>query len=181
MRPFYRADQYGMKNSVGYLVRRAANLILPQFETLFAKEELTFSQWAVLMALREWEASTSGEIARHICHDAGSLTRILDQLERRGLIARLRSDADRRVITLTLTPQGLELVESLMPRVADFWNSLLSDYSHAEIKALIRLLTRLVDAAGGARDETGLGRRRRDERQEHDRHHDPHRRRGRYG
>jgi hypothetical protein len=38
MRPFYRASQYGMKNSVGYLVRRTANLVLPRFEALFAMD-----------------------------------------------------------------------------------------------------------------------------------------------
>ena len=32
MRPFYRASQYGMKNSVGYLVRRSANLVLPRLD-----------------------------------------------------------------------------------------------------------------------------------------------------
>jgi DNA-binding MarR family transcriptional regulator len=153
MRPFYRASQYGMKNSVGYLVRRTANLVLPQFEALFADAELTFSQWTVLMALREWRSSTSAEMARNICHDAGSLTRILDQLETRGLIARLRSDSDRRVVTLTLTPQGAEMMERLMPRVVDYWNTLLGDFSHTEIRSLIGLLTRLVEAAGGARDE----------------------------
>jgi DNA-binding MarR family transcriptional regulator len=154
MRPFYRVSDYGMKNSVGYLIRRTANLALPQLEEMFADDELTFSQWTVLMALREWQASTSAEIARNICHDAGSLTRILDQLERRGLIARLRSDTDRRVVMLTLTPRGAELVERLMAKVVDFWNSLLGDFSHGEIKTLIKLMTRLVAAAGGEPDVT---------------------------
>ncbi|HEX4269896.1 MAG TPA: MarR family transcriptional regulator [Rhizomicrobium sp.] len=152
MRPFYKAGDYGMKNSVGYLIRRTANLVLPQLETMFAEDELTFSQWTVLMALREWQASTSAEIARNICHDAGSLTRILDQLEQRGLIARLRSDADRRVVMLTLTPRGGEMVERLIHKVVDFWNSLLGDFSHGEIKTLIKLMSRLVTAAGGEPD-----------------------------
>jgi DNA-binding MarR family transcriptional regulator len=149
MRPFYRASDYGMKNSVGYLIRRTANLVLPQLETMFADDELTFSQWTVLMALREWKATTSAEIARNICHDAGSLTRILDQLEKRGLIARLRSDTDRRVVMLTLTPRGAELVERLMAKVVDFWNGLLGDFNRDEVKSLISLMTRLVAAAGG--------------------------------
>lgn len=184
MRPFYRAGHYGMKNSVGYLVRRTANLVLPQFEAMFAENELTFSQWTVLMALREWQASTSAEIARSICHDAGSLTRMLDQLERRGLVTRLRSDTDRRVVMLTLTPRGAELVESLMPRVVAFWNTLLGDFSHGEIKTLIGLLTRLVEVAGDARDELGIARQRKRKDKPHvvrhdDRHREPRRRRGR--
>lgn len=181
MRPFYRASQYGMKNSVGYLVRRTANLVLPQFEALFADAELTFSQWTVLMALREWRVSTSAEMARNICHDAGSLTRILDQLEARGLIARLRSDSDRRVVALTLTPQGTDMMEKLMPRVVDFWNNLLGDFNHAEIKTLIGLLTRLVDAASGVRDELAQARQRktRERQQQNERPGERARRRGR--
>jgi DNA-binding MarR family transcriptional regulator len=163
MRPFYRAEHYSMKNSVGYLVRRTSNLMLPQLEELFADESLTFSQWTVLMALREWGHSTSAELARDICHDAGSLTRILDELEQRDLIARVRSETDRRVVLLSMTPQGLALVETLLPRVVAHWNELLGDFSHLEIKQLIKLLTRLTQAAEGKRDALNArGRKRQD-------------------
>lgn len=163
MRPFYRASHYNMKNSVGYLVRRTSNLMLPQLEELFADESLTFSQWTVLMALREWGHSTSAELARDICHDAGSLTRILDELEQRDLIARMRSETDRRVVSLSMTPQGLALVETLLPRVVAHWNELLGDFSHLEIKQLIKLLTRLTQTAEGKRDAQTLRGRKRQE------------------
>lgn len=153
MRPFYRASHYSMENSVGYLVRRTSNLMLPQMEALFAEAALTFSQWTVLMALREWGHTTSAELARDICHDAGSLTRILDELEQRDLITRVRSETDRRVVTLSMTPQGLALVENLLPRVVNHWNTLLADFSHLEIKLLIKLLTRLTLATEGRRDQ----------------------------
>jgi len=154
MRPFYHARRYGMRNSIGYLVRHSGNLILPQMEHLFDDQGLTFSQWTVLMALREWRESTAAELARGICHDAGSLTRMLDQLEKRGLVTRARSETDRRVVALALTAKGRALVESLLPRVVDFWNGLLRDFGHAEIRQLIGLLTRLTEAAEGRR-ETG--------------------------
>lgn len=153
MRPFYRATHYGMKNSVGYLIRRSSNLLMPQMEVLFADESLTFSQWTVLMALREWGQSTAADVARNICHDAGSLTRILDELEERGLITRARSETDRRVVALTLTTKGLSMVETLLPRVVEFWNGLLDGFSHLEIKLLVKLLSRLVEAADGQRAE----------------------------
>ena len=153
MRPFYRPSDYGMKNSVGYLIRRTSNLMLPQLESLFADQALSFTQWTVLMALREWGNSTPVQIARDICHDTGSLTRILDELEERSLVARSRSETDRRSVTLSLTSQGLALVEMLLPRVVEHWNSLLDGFSHAEIKLLINLLTRLTLATAGRRDE----------------------------
>lgn len=153
MRPFYHANSYGMDNSVGYLVKRSTGLLLPQMETLFASESLTFSQWTVLMALREWGQSTAAGIARNICHDAGSLTRMLDELEGRGLVARCRSETDRREVALTLTAQGLATVEGLLPRVVEFWNRLLGGFKHGEIRTLVKLLSRLVAAAGEERDE----------------------------
>lgn len=165
MRPFYRASDYSMKNSVGYLVRRTSNLMLSPMESLIAKESLTFSQWIVLMTLREWGHSTSAELARDICHDAGSLTRILDELEQRDLIARARSETDRRVVTLSMTSQGLALVEKLLPRVVEHLNTLLGDFSHLEIKLLVKLLTRLAAATEGKRDESGPRPRKRQEKQ----------------
>jgi DNA-binding MarR family transcriptional regulator len=153
MKPFYRTQHYGMKNSVGYLIRRSSNLLMPQMETLFGSESLTFSQWTVLMALREWGQSTAADLARNICHDTGSLTRILDELEERCLITRARSETDRRVVALTLTTKGLGMMETLLPRVVEFWNGLLGDFSHLEIKLLVKLLGRLVDAAGEQRAE----------------------------
>jgi hypothetical protein len=50
------------------------------------------------------------------------------------------------------------MMETLLPRVVEFWNGLLGDFSHAEIKSLVKLLSRLVDAAG---EQRGSPRRRR--------------------
>ena len=150
MRPYYRPNNYAMKNSVGYLMRMAINRVLPQMEALFEDQELSFSQWTTLVALHDGRITNAGDLAHNICHDAGSLTRLIDQIEKRGLVTRQRSETDRRVVTLGLTPRGRALVEAMAPRVMDFWNGLLSGFSHAEIDTLIALLTRLVLATDGA-------------------------------
>lgn len=146
MRPYYKPSNYTMKNSVGYLMRVCTNRVLPQMEALFDHEELTFSQWTTLVALHDGRISTAGDLAHTICHDAGSLTRLIDQLVERELVTRTRSETDRRVVTLRLTPRGSALVEVLAPRVMNFWNELLSGFTHAEVDILINLLTRLVIA-----------------------------------
>ena len=151
MRPYYRANNYSMSNSVGYLMRMSVNRVLPRMEELFEDQELTFSQWTTLVALYDGRITTAGDLAHNICHDAGSLTRLVDQMEKRGLIIRQRSETDRRVVTLGLTARGRALVEDLAPRVMNFWNGLLSGFSHAEVDTLIALLTRLVLAAEGER------------------------------
>lgn len=151
MRPYYRPGTYAMKNSVGYLMRMSINRVLPQMEALFEDQELTFSQWTTLVALHDGRITTAGDLAHNICHDAGSLTRLIDQMEKRGLVTRRRSESDRRVVTLGLTPRGRALVEGLAPRVMNFWNDLLSGFSHAEIDSLVALLTRLVLATDKGR------------------------------
>lgn len=156
MRPYYRARNYTMKNSVGYLMRMAINRVLPQMEALFEDAELTFSQWTTLVALHDGRIATAGDLAHNICHDAGSLTRLIDQMEQRGLVARQRSDADRRVVKLSLTPRGRALVEKLAPRVMNLWNRLLSGFTPAEVDSLIALLTRLVMAAEGPDEKSRL-------------------------
>jgi DNA-binding MarR family transcriptional regulator len=143
MRPYYKPANYTMRNSVGYLMRICTNRLLPQMEALFEEQELTFSQWTTLVALHSG-ITTAGDLAHNICHDAGSLTRLIDEMVRRGLVTRSRSESDRRVVTLALTARGEDLVEALAPRMMSFWNRLLSDFSHAEVDTLINLLTRLV-------------------------------------
>lgn len=148
MRPYYKPSNYTMRNSVGYLMRVATNRIMPQVETLFEDQELTFSQWSSLVALHSG-VTTAGDLAHTICHDAGSLTRVVDEMVRRGLVIRGRSDSDRRVVTLALTERGEELVERLAPRMMNFWNETLAGFSHIEVDTLINLLTRLVLVAEG--------------------------------
>ena len=149
MRPYYKPSNYTMRNSVGYLMRICTNRLLPQMESLFEDQELSFSQWTTLVALHDGRITTAGDLAHNICHDAGSLTRLIDEMVRRGLVSRNRSESDRRVVTLALTPRGRDLIEALAPRVMNYWNGLLSGFSHAEVDTLINLLTRLVLVAEG--------------------------------
>jgi DNA-binding MarR family transcriptional regulator len=149
MKPYYKPSTYTMKNSVGYLMRICTNRVLPQMEALFEEQELSFSQWTTLVALHDGRISTAGELAHNICHDAGSLTRLIDQMVKRGLVTRRRSENDRRVVSLELTPRGSNLVETLAPRVMHFWNKLLTGFTHQEVDTLIALLTRLVMVAEG--------------------------------
>ena len=149
MRPYYKPSNYTMRNSVGYLMRICTNRLLPQMEALFEDQELTFSQWTTLVALHDGRITTAGDLAHNICHDAGSLTRLTDEMVKRGLVSRNRSESDRRVVTLSLTARGRDLVEALAPRVMNFWNGLLAGFSHAEVDTLINFLTRLVLVAEG--------------------------------
>jgi DNA-binding MarR family transcriptional regulator len=143
-KPYFRADNFSCHKSLGYLTRRVQNLTNPHAEAIFADQDLTFTQWISLMGLREGVAETSADLARHLNHDAGAVTRVVDELEKRGLLRRERSKSDRRVVKLILTPQGKAVARMHVPPIVDFWNRVTGGFTHQEIKQLIDLMARLI-------------------------------------
>lgn len=143
-KPFYKVETFSGPRSIGYLIRRLSNLLVPRVEALFVGEDLSFSQWVVLVSLRDGLTATCAEIARHLNHDTGATTRMVDQLERRGLVRRNRSTSDRRVIHLEVTPQGHAVARAFSARIVDFWNVVLDDFAHEDAQRIIDLLTRLA-------------------------------------
>lgn len=137
---FYQVETFTGCKSIGYLVRRLHTLVLPHAEALFADAELSFSQWVILMAVRDGKANTCADIARHMNHDTGAITRLVDQMEKRGLIARARSTTDRRIVHLKLLPPGKAMAKALTPRIVDFWNHILADVPTADVNKLVALL-----------------------------------------
>jgi DNA-binding MarR family transcriptional regulator len=148
LKQYYKPETYQCRQSVAYLVRRARNLITAHVEDLFrrkfARQGITFQHWVILMCLRDDLARTPSEISQYLCYDSGALTRVIDQMEKRGLVKRDRSTEDRRVIELTLTAGGRKTLESLIPIVVEFYNELLADFSHDEADTLVRLLSKFV-------------------------------------
>ena len=154
--PYYRPGNYAMKRSVGYLMRMSVNRVLPELEGLFQDRELSFSQWTTLVALYDGKISSAGDLAHNICHDGGSLTRLVDQMVERGFVTRARNERDRRSVKLALTARGRAVVEALAPDVMNFWNSLLAGFTHEEVDTLIALLTKLVLATEDGRGSSRL-------------------------
>ena len=143
-KPYYTVANFAAPNALGYLVRRLHNLMVPCAEAQFAGEELTFSHWVALVSLRDGITHTCADIARHMNHDSGATTRLVDQLEERGLVARQRSKTDRRVVDLVLTAEGKAVAKALTPRVINVCNQSIEGMSVAEVDALLASLKRLI-------------------------------------
>ena len=99
--------------------------------------------FAVLAALDEHGASSQAELGRRLWIDRSDLHAVLNELERHGLVARVRDAADRRRNLVELTEAGAAALERLDARVAAAQDALLEPLSAAERRELRRLLTRL--------------------------------------
>jgi DNA-binding MarR family transcriptional regulator len=141
----YRAATYTARDSVGYLLRRVYSIMHERMEAALAGHDFTLMQWIVLLYLRDGLATTASDIAREFRHDSGALTRVIDQLQRRGLVSRRRSTSDRRVVDLTLTAEGGRTIEELLPVVVGQMNEALAPFTRVEFEQLRSLMERLVD------------------------------------
>lgn len=141
---YYHAETYTTRSSIGYLVKRAHGLSLDTLEPELAKHGLTFTQYAILISVRDGIALNPKNLCVQLRHDSGALTRVLDQLESRGLLQRQRSAEDRRAIEIHLTAAGEEALRTVIPLVVKRINLALKDFSHAEVDELLRLLNKLI-------------------------------------
>ena len=97
-------------------VWRAAHAMEVRANRHLAAHTLTISQFGVLEALHHLGPLSQRQLADKILRSSGNLTMVIDNLERDGLVGRERDQKDRRVMTVSLTPRGHELIEMLMPR-----------------------------------------------------------------
>jgi len=157
---FYQGDGYCADESIGYLTKQVVELISRSVEARMAEYSLTDAQWKPLFFLARHGHGTASQVARKVGCDAGATTRMLDRLEDKGLLRRVRSIDDRRVQQLELTDEGRKAAAIVPYVLADVLNAHLSDLSNAEVDQLRGLLERVIATGrrlneGGSRQENG--------------------------
>lgn len=144
---FYRPGNYQPEDSVGYLMRRILHTFSLAVEHELEPSGLTNAQWVPLLKLSTGCASTVAELARECQLDAGGMTRLLDRLETKGLVRRLRSSEDRRVVNLELTDQGREAAKHIPAILCGVQNAHMRGFTVEEWQLLKSLLSRILDNA----------------------------------
>jgi DNA-binding MarR family transcriptional regulator len=142
--PYYTLDSIEPANSVGYLIKRCGLLVMQIAERRFESQSITFTQWTVLMQLSGCPHLTPTELSKNLGYDMGSLTRVVDDLEKLKLVRRERSERDRRAVRISVTAQGRRMGETTIPLMVDLANEFVAPYSKAEIDLFIPLLRRML-------------------------------------
>ncbi|WP_298669391.1 MarR family winged helix-turn-helix transcriptional regulator [uncultured Sphingomonas sp.] len=143
MQPFNESN-FVPDSSPGYLVRLINQMSIAGLEQALAEDGLTATQWMAMVSLHFHFADTCAELARHLAHDKGAMTRLIDSLEARGWVERTRAEDDRRIVRLALTPDGYDVAMSGRRKVLACWNHWLADWSEADVLALLAMLRRLM-------------------------------------
>ena len=121
---------------------RTADMLSRGMVGVLKAEDLSNTQYNVLRILRGSPAGLPcGEIASRMITRDPDVTRLLDRMEKRGLISRTRETHDRRLVTARITPEGLKLVDRMDEPVQEIHHKHLGHLGKHRLKALSELLT----------------------------------------
>jgi len=112
-----------------------------------AQEGARRQHFSVLTSLSEQGAASQAALGRRLWIDRSDLHALLSELERRGLVARVRDEQDRRRNVVALTPAGRTVLNRLDKRVDAAQDALLEPLSPADRRVLRRLLEQLAEGA----------------------------------
>ena len=116
MATHFKGDPHEVRALDAYVkLSRASGTIDGLLAANLARLGLTPGQLGVMEALMHLGPLTQTELARKLLRSGGNVTTVIDNLERRGRVARMRNREDRRVVTVDLTRLGRRLIEKVFP------------------------------------------------------------------
>ena len=105
---------------------------------------LSFAQYGLLFGLEDKDELPTRELAVMADLSAATATQMLDHLETSGLVARTRSDYDKRVVLVSLTASGREAIMAHKARFQSRWGEALAEFSDDELLVASAVLDRLA-------------------------------------
>ena len=120
---------------------RTTDVLHERFEQIIRPFNISMTQYNVLRILRGAEPSgrTCGEIGERMIAREPDVTRLLERMDKAGLIKRTRDSADRRVVVTRITSCGLKLLDEMEPKLREI-DGLLKPMGERKIETTLKLL-----------------------------------------
>ena len=135
------------------LLARAADAVSGEGEAALRRPGITAPVWRVLAALADLPGPSVTSMAKTCLLQQPTMTKLLIEMERNGLVRRHRDGQDRRVVRVALTSVGEALAADLMSMARQYEAALLSRHPRAaEIKDVLR---DLIAQPGGGQESQG--------------------------
>jgi len=143
----YDLKSFDPRRSIGGLLGRIKMGMSAALDAELEPLDITAAQYVILMQLALQEADSASELCKGISYDPGAMTRMLDRLERRGLVRRVAHPNDRRTSNLELTPEGKAVYPKLRAAAMKVVNRFLEGFSEQEARQLEGFLQRMLENA----------------------------------
>lgn len=131
--------------SLPMMMNRTLDSVLPEFRAVFKAFDLTEQQWRILRVLWHEDGRTLGTISTQTLLPAPSLVGIIDRMEDKGLLKRIRSTSDRRTVRISTTVKGRRLEEKIQPLVDECYARIAAGIKPREWKIMMNTLQQIID------------------------------------
>ncbi|HVJ04299.1 MAG TPA: MarR family transcriptional regulator [Candidatus Saccharimonadales bacterium] len=123
---------------------RTTDVLNARFEQMIRPFNISMTQYNVLRILRGAgpDGRTCGEIGERMIAREPDVTRVLERMEKAGLIKRTRDTADRRVVVTRITSVGLKLLDEIDPKLREI-DGLLKPMGERKLGSMLQLLDEL--------------------------------------
>lgn len=138
-----KLDLDGLPDLLGFHLRMAHVAMYRDFATALSDLDLTQKQCATLHLIGANPGVSQVDLAATLGTDRATMMAIIDRLERRDLLARRRSVADRRRQELNLTQDGETALARTRRAIAEHERHFTSRFTKDELKALVNALSRI--------------------------------------
>jgi DNA-binding MarR family transcriptional regulator len=135
-------EDYRLQDQVGFILRRAHQRHVSIFAAHIA--DLTPPQFAALAKLRDIGETSQNQLGQLIAMDAATVKGVIDRLKARGMVELTRHGMDKRRLLVSLTPEGREAVDRLIPLAQKITEETLSPLTAKEAATFMRLLAKLA-------------------------------------
>ncbi len=132
-----------LQNFVPYLMYRITNQLTRRIRGRLRKSDINIARWRVLAVLRAYGELDLSRIVELTVMEQPSVSRIVAQLEREGLVRREVSTKDSRFVHVRLTASGTKAFQNVYPTAQRHQERALSGFSRKEITALKSYLRRI--------------------------------------
>ena len=137
-----RREGYRLQEQIGFVLRKAHQRHVAIFASRIA--DLTPPQFAALAKLADVGETSQNQLGSLIAMDAATVKGVIDRLKARGLVELTKHDVDKRRLMVSLTSEGRETVERLIPLAEQITAETLAPLSPKEAAALLKLLSRIA-------------------------------------
>lgn len=136
---------FNLDRWVGYIADNSSKIICDAFSERVMKLGVTRVQWIALYYLGREESISQKELAERMNVKESSIARLLDRMERDGLVERIKNESDKRITNLRLTDRGKEYRIKLLPEGEKFEQLLYKGISDEEMQVFTTVLSKMIN------------------------------------
>lgn len=136
---------FDLENCIGFLTNVQAKKLADAFNNRLMDKGITRVQWIALYYLDRYEALSQMELAEKLNIKPSSVVRLMDRMERDGLVERVKNPEDRRVYNLVFTHKGKEFWNTLKGEGEIMSDIFTKGISPEDLNVFIKVLEQMVE------------------------------------